>query len=87
MDVFDQLIDILGKDKVSGSQEELFIYSRDSGAQLPRHADYVVMPETVEDVQKVVLLANREKIPITPSEEDLRCQPWLSRTRAGSSWT
>ncbi len=66
MDVFDQLIDILGKDKVSKSPEELFIYSRDSGAQLPRHADYVVMPETTEEVQRVVLLANREKIPITP---------------------
>jgi glycolate oxidase len=66
MDAFTQLIDILGKDKVSRSQEDLFIYSRDSGAQLPRSADYVVMPQTVEDVQKVVLLANREKIPITP---------------------
>jgi glycolate oxidase len=66
MDVFDQLVDILGKDKVSKSQEELFIYSRDSGAQPPRHADYVVMPETTEDIQKVVLLANKEKVPITP---------------------
>ena len=42
------------------------MYSRDPGAQRPRQADYVVMPKTVEEVQKIVMLANREKIPITP---------------------
>jgi glycolate oxidase len=66
MDTFSQLIDIVGKDRVSDSQEELFIYSRDPGAQPPRKVDYVVMPKTVEEVRKIVLLANREKIPITP---------------------
>lgn len=66
MGVFEQLVELVGKDKVSNAKEELYIYSRDSGAQLPRSTDYVVMPETPEDVQKVVLLANREKIPITP---------------------
>jgi len=46
--------------------EEQFIYSRDSGAQPPRAVDYVVMPGTVEEVQRILMLANREGIPITP---------------------
>ena len=66
MDVYRSLINIVGKDRVSNSQEELFVYSRDPGAQHPRKVDYVVMPKTVEEVQKVIILANNEKIPITP---------------------
>ena len=66
MDIYKSLVAIVGDDRVSDSQEELFIYSRDSGAQPPRKADYVVMPETVEEVQKVILLANKEKTPVTP---------------------
>ncbi len=66
MDIYALLIGIVGEDRVSESQEELFLYSRDSGAQHPRKVDYVVMPKTVEEVQKVVLLANENKIPITP---------------------
>ena len=66
MDIYDSLVAIVGEDSVSNNPEELFIYSRDSGAQEPRKVDYVVMPETVEEVQKVVFIANEEKIPITP---------------------
>jgi len=66
MDIYSSLVAIVGQDRVSNSQEELFLYSRDSGAQHPRKVDYVIMPETVEEVQKVLLLANKEKIPITP---------------------
>ena len=66
MDIYSSLIKIVGNDRVSNSQEELFIYSRDPGAQHPRKVDYVVMPKTVEEVQKVVILANEKKIPITP---------------------
>jgi len=66
MDIFSSLVSIVGKDRASNSQEELYLYSRDSGAQPPRNVDYIIMPKTVEEVQKVVLLANKEKIPITP---------------------
>jgi glycolate oxidase len=64
--IYHYLVDIVGEDFVSNRQEELYIYSRDPGAQQPRKVDYVVMPETVEQVQKVVLLASKERIPITP---------------------
>jgi len=66
MDIYRSLINIVGEDRVSNSQEELFFYSRDPGAQHPRKVDYVVIPNTVEEVQKVIILANKEKIPITP---------------------
>jgi len=66
MDIYSSLVDIVGTERVSNHAEELFIYSRDSGAQIPRSADYVVMPKTVEEVQSIINLANKEKIPITP---------------------
>ena len=66
MNTYRSLADIVGEDRVSNSQEELFIYSRDSGAQPPRKVDFVVMPETVEEIQRIVRLANKEKVPITP---------------------
>jgi len=61
-----QLTEIVGADYVSDRPEELFLYSRDSGAQPPRKVDGVVMPKTVDEVQRIVALANREKIALTP---------------------
>jgi hypothetical protein len=52
MDVLSYLSEIVGTDFVSNRQEELYLYSRDSGAQRPREVAYVVMPKTVEEVQK-----------------------------------
>ncbi len=64
--VFEQLEHIVGKDFVSNREEDLYIYSQDPGASLPRHVDFVVMPENVEEVQKIVKLANQEKVPVIP---------------------
>jgi len=64
--ILKKLEKIVGQDYVSNKPEDLFIYSQDSGASLPRPVDYVVMPITVEEVQKIVLLANEDKIPIVP---------------------
>lgn len=60
------LEDIVGKDFVSNKSEDLFIYSQDPGASEPRPVDFVVMPQTVEEVQKIVKLANKEIIPLIP---------------------
>jgi glycolate oxidase len=64
--VYKELVDIVGEKYVSNQPEELFIYSRDPGTMLPAYPDFVVMPNTTEEVQKVVLLANREGVPIVP---------------------
>ncbi|MFP3927712.1 MAG: FAD-binding oxidoreductase [Desulfobacteraceae bacterium] len=66
MDIYSQLREMVGEERVSDRPEERFIYSRDPGAQPPRQADYVVMPKSAEEVRQVILLANREKIPVTP---------------------
>ena len=60
------LVEIVGDRGVSNAPEELWFYSRDPGVLPPHLPDYVVTPRTTEQVQKVVQLANREKIPIVP---------------------
>ena len=64
--VYKELIDIVGERYVSNHPEELFIYSRDPGTMLPAYPDFVVMPNSTMEVQKVVLLANREGVPLVP---------------------
>lgn len=64
--VFNELKDIVGSNFVSNSQEELYIYSIDPGASKPREGDFVVLPKNVEEIQKVIRLANKNKIPIIP---------------------
>lgn len=66
MPIMNALVAIVGADRVSNDPAELFIYSRDSGAQPPGRADYVVLPKTAEEISKVLVLANREKVPVTP---------------------
>ena len=65
-DVLFQLEKISGTDFVSNKTEDLYIYSQDPGASEPRPVDFVVLPKTVEEIQKIVELANREKIPLIP---------------------
>jgi len=65
-EILTNLEEIVGKDFASNKSEELYIYSQDPGASEPRPVDFVVMPKTVEEVQKIVKLANKEKIPLVP---------------------
>lgn len=64
--VREQLVKIVGKSYLSDAPEERFIYSRDPGLQEPHYPDFVVMPDSVEEVQEIVQLANAEKIPVVP---------------------
>ncbi|NVM46521.1 MAG: FAD-binding oxidoreductase [Candidatus Lokiarchaeota archaeon] len=64
--ILKNLEDIVGKDFATDKLEDLYIYSQDPGASLPRTVDFVVMPGTSEEVQEIVKLANQEKIPIVP---------------------
>lgn len=65
-DILQSLIEIVGEQGVSNRPEELWFYARDPGVLSPHLPDFVVAPQTTEQVQKVVQLANREKIPIVP---------------------
>jgi glycolate oxidase len=64
--IYQALIDIVGEDYASNRKEELFTYSKDLGTAPPQWPEYVVAPKTVEEVQKIVLIANQEKVPIVP---------------------
>ena len=64
--IYEKLTEILGADYVSNTAEERFIYSRDQGVQQPHMPDYVVLPDSSDQVQKIISLANEEKIPIVP---------------------
>ncbi|HQB92742.1 MAG TPA: FAD-binding oxidoreductase [Smithellaceae bacterium] len=64
------LVSIVGQENISGEVPDLIPYIRDSystmmGRNIPL-PDFVVMPETVDEVQKIVLLANDYLIPIYP---------------------
>jgi len=60
------LAKILGEQYVSSQTEELFFYARDPGLMPAHKPDYVVVPKTTEEIQKIVRLANKEKIPLVP---------------------
>ena len=64
--ILEILKEIVGKEYVSNELEELFIYSQDPGASEPRPIDFVVIPHSVDEIQNIVRLANKEKIPIIP---------------------
>jgi len=65
-DIYKSLAKIVGEDHVSNQTEELYFYGRDPGLMPPHEPDYVVAPKTAEEVQKIVKMANEEKIPIVP---------------------
>jgi FAD/FMN-containing dehydrogenase len=64
--VVGELVKIVGDENVSTSRPELYTYSQDITEHEPAWPDFVVMPGSVEEVQKVLRLANLEKIPVIP---------------------
>jgi len=65
-DIFSQLARIVGEQFVSNSPEEIFYYGRDPGLMPAHKPDYVIVPKTVEEIQQIVQLAGKEKIPLVP---------------------
>ncbi|MFX1587677.1 MAG: FAD-binding oxidoreductase [Promethearchaeota archaeon] len=64
--ILKDLIDIVGEEFVMDDSASLFVYSGDMTENVPHMPEFVVAPLTTEEVQKIVLLANREKIPVVP---------------------
>lgn len=59
-----QLQDIVGQDRCLTAAEDLMVYSHDVFCESKPHV--VVLPVSKEEVSRVLQLANREKIPVTP---------------------
>jgi glycolate oxidase len=66
IDIYSELTSIVDKDFVSNSKEELYMYGRDPGLMPAHEPEFVVMPTTVNEVQAIIRLANREKIAVVP---------------------
>jgi FAD/FMN-containing dehydrogenase len=62
----EELQKIVGTEFVSVAKPDLYNYAQDMTENLPSWPDFAVMPGSVKEVQEVLRLANREKIPVTP---------------------
>ncbi len=66
MKLVDRLSDIVGPEYVSDRVPERYLYSFDMTENTPRRPAVVVMPEHVEEIQRIVRLANEAKTPLVP---------------------
>lgn len=73
--IANELMDIVGKEYVLSSEADRTIYGIDyfwlprmliDRGEVPPLPDFVVLPDTVEELSKVVKLANLHKIPLVP---------------------
>lgn len=61
-----ELAGCVGKEGVLTDEKTLEQYARDESWAEPRRPDWVVRPKTTDQVQKVVQLANKHKVPVVP---------------------
>lgn len=64
--VVEEMEKIVGSECVSTHQTDLYIYSQDMTQAEPSWPDIVVLPKSVEEVQAIMHLANKKKLPVTP---------------------
>ncbi|MCP5108540.1 MAG: FAD-binding protein [bacterium] len=65
--IIKELQKILGKEKVFSQKEYLVTYSYDAvGLEYPYPPGLVVFPQSEEDIRRVLQIAYRHKIPVTP---------------------
>ncbi len=66
--IIDELVEIVGRKNVINNTEKLENYSHDEipMEQYGHMPEVVITPKTTEEIVKIVKLANRELIPITP---------------------
>ncbi len=64
--IISKLQEIVGKDGVLTSNEDLTAYSYDSTTVLAHKPDVVVLPTTTEQISQIMKQANENKIPVTP---------------------
>jgi FAD/FMN-containing dehydrogenase len=61
-----ELEGIVGSGYVTTNKADLYIYSQDLTQAEPNWPDCVVLPASLEELQAVIRLANKERIPVTP---------------------
>lgn len=66
MDVYSQLVNIVGKEFVLTDEAQLTQYGHDETEKLLFLPQVVVRPRSLQEVSSIMLLCNKEKIPVTP---------------------
>ena len=64
--ILSSLESIVGADYVSNESADRYIYSMDPGTMPASNPDYIVLPQTSEEVSSIVKLANEHEIPLVP---------------------
>ncbi|MFC1928220.1 FAD-binding oxidoreductase [Chloroflexota bacterium] len=64
--IISQLREIVGKEAVLTSKEDLTTYSYDATTTWTHMPDVVLLPTTTEQVSQIIKLANENQIPVTP---------------------
>lgn len=67
MGIKKELVQVVGKEHVSDDLQTLKEYSRDYSLTQPSLPNYVVWPKNPEEIQGIMRLADRKKIPVIPS--------------------
>jgi FAD/FMN-containing dehydrogenase len=63
---YKELVDALGEDKVNRSTAVLAVYSKNMMSwRSAKRPDFVVQPETIEDIQATMRICNKYKCPVT----------------------
>jgi FAD/FMN-containing dehydrogenase len=71
MSMKEELIKIVGSEGFSDSPQILKTYSKDYSLIPPGMPNYVVKPKNVQEIQKIVILANEHKTPIVPCSSSI----------------
>lgn len=64
--LMEKLVEIVGRSYVSAAAEERYLYSMDQGTMPPAEPDAVVMPQTTDEVSRVMTVANEMGVPVVP---------------------
>jgi len=66
MGIKERLQEIVGEGFVNDGAAERYIYSQDMTENITREPIAIVMPETVEEIQSIIKMANETKTPLIP---------------------
>jgi len=83
MTIKSDLEKIVGLDFIKDDVETLTAYSHDQSFTPPSNPDFVVFPQKVEQVQKIVKLANQSNIPVVPYSSGLNLHGATIAQRGG----
>ncbi|WP_421385532.1 FAD-binding oxidoreductase [Bacillus salacetis] len=64
--IVDQLTELLGQDKASTSEGDMYRHSRDESSHPPVEPDVVVFPDSKEEIVGILSIARENDLPVTP---------------------